>query len=69
MKDESNGTKRFFAFAGEILLALKTGRTLVVDEIECSMHPLLVRKLIELFQSPKANPKGAQLIFATPTTP
>jgi AAA15 family ATPase/GTPase len=65
MEDESNGTKRFFALAGVILVALKTGRTMVVDEIECSMHPNLVRKLVELFQSPKANNKGAQLIFAT----
>jgi len=65
MEDESNGTKRFFALAGEILRAFGAGRTMVVDEIECSMHPLLVRKMIEIFQSPKANPKGAQLVFAT----
>ncbi len=65
MEAESNGTKRFFALAGEILGALKTGKTMVVDEIECSLHPNLVRKLIELFQSPKANDKGAQLVFAT----
>ncbi len=29
------------------------------------MHPLLTRKIVELFQNPDANPKGAQLIFAT----
>lgn len=29
------------------------------------MHPLLTRKLIELFQSPETNTKGAQLIFTT----
>ncbi len=29
------------------------------------MHPILTRKLIELFQSPEVNKKGAQLIFAT----
>jgi len=65
MAEESNGTKRFFALAGPILHALENGNLMAVDEIECSMHPLLVRKLIELFQSPKANVKGAQLIFAT----
>src|SRR5439155_5216535 len=37
----------------------------VVDELDCSMHPLLVRKLIELFQSPQVNTKGAQLLFTT----
>jgi hypothetical protein len=63
--DESNGTQRFFALAGPFLEALDTGAVVVVDELDCSMHPLLTRKLIELFQSPKANKKGAQLIFAT----
>jgi len=63
--DESNGTKRFFALCGPFLEALGSGALVVVDELECSMHPLLTRKLIELFQSPGANKSGAQLIFAT----
>lgn len=65
VKDESNGTQRFFALAGPVLDALDTGSVIVADELECSMHPLLTRKLIELFQSPRENKKGAQLIFAT----
>lgn len=64
-QDESNGTQRFFAIAGPILEALDRGHALVLDEFECSMHPLLSRRLLELFQSPKANTKGAQLIVAT----
>jgi len=64
-RDESNGTKRFFALCGPFLDAMEKGAVVVVDELECSMHPLLTRKLIELFQSPNANKKGAQLIFAT----
>lgn len=67
-RDESNGTKRFFALAFPILEALKEGTVLVLDEFECSMHPNLSRKLIELFQSREANSKGAQLIFATHDT-
>ncbi len=63
--DESKGTQRFFALAGPILDALEKGAAIVVDEIGCSMHPLLTRKLIELFLSPKMNKEGAQLIFAT----
>jgi len=63
--DESNGTLRFFALVGPLLDALSLGSVVVVDEMECSMHPLLTRKLIELFQSPEVNKKGAQLIFAT----
>ena len=63
--DESNGTKRFFALCGPFLDALGNGAVVVVDELECSMHPLLTRKLIELFQSAGVNESGAQLIFAT----
>jgi len=67
-EEESNGTQRFFALAGPFTDALSEGAVVVVDELECSMHPLLTRKLIELFQSPSVNDKGAQLIFATHDT-
>jgi AAA15 family ATPase/GTPase len=63
--DESNGTRRFFALAGPILDALDRGAALVLDEFECSIHPLLARKMLELFQGTNVNRKGAQLIFAT----
>ena len=64
-EDESNGTQRFFALAEPILSALSDGKLLVIDELDCSMHPLLTRKVIEFFQSPEENTNGAQLIFAT----
>ena len=64
-EDESNGTQRFFALAGPILSALSDGDLLVIDEIDCSMHPLLTRKVVELFQSPEENTNGAQLVFTT----
>jgi predicted ATPase len=65
MEEESNGTQRFFALAGPFLDALDQGAVAVLDELDCSMHPLLTRKLVEFFQSPGVNKKGAQLIFAT----
>ena len=64
-EDESNGTQRFFALAGPLLSALSDGSLLVIDELDCSMHPLLTRKVIELFQSPEENTNGAQLVFTT----
>jgi hypothetical protein len=63
--DESSGTQRFFALVGPVLEALDEGHLLVVDELDCSMHPQLTYKLVEMFHSPEANPKGAQLVFAT----
>jgi hypothetical protein len=64
-EDESLGTQRFFAIVGRMLIALDRGDVLVLDELDCSMHPLLTWKLIELFQSDEANPNGAQLLFTT----
>jgi hypothetical protein len=67
-RDESDGTQRFFGIIGTILQALDDGGLLVVDELDCSMHPQLTRKLVEMFHSEEANPKGAQLVFATHDT-
>jgi len=66
--DESNGTQRFFGIIGAVLNAFDRGDLLVVDELDCSMHPHLTYKLVEMFQSAEANPKGAQLVFATHDT-
>jgi hypothetical protein len=63
--DESQGTQRFFAVAGPLLDALANGAFVVVDELDASMHPLLTRRLLELFQSAEANDSGAQLLFTT----
>jgi AAA15 family ATPase/GTPase len=65
MEEESNGTQRFFALAVPFLHALDHGAVMIVDELDCSLHPNLTRKLIELYQSPSANSRGAQLIFTT----
>jgi hypothetical protein len=67
--DESFGTRNWFALLGPLLLALKEGAVLLVDELDASLHPLLVTEFIRLFQDP-ANPKNAQLIFTShDTTP
>jgi hypothetical protein len=63
--NESKGTRRLFYLAGLIFHALDHGSALVVDELECSLHPKLTRFIINIFHSKKANPKNAQLIFAT----
>jgi len=63
--DESTGTLKLLAIGGLILEALADGQTLVIDELDKSLHPKLTRMLINIFRSPKLNPKNAQLIFAT----
>ena len=62
---ESAGTQRFFSRIGSWLKMLETGGTLIVDEIESSMHPLMTRHLIEVMQDRGININQAQLIFTT----
>ncbi|HAS90072.1 MAG TPA: hypothetical protein DCS48_12325 [Desulfovibrio sp.] len=64
-KDESEGTKTLYAISGRIILSLTLGSPLAVDELDSSLHPYLIRKIIQLFTNKKTNPKGAQLIFTT----
>jgi len=66
--DESNGTRKFFSLSGLIIDGLNNGWTIFVDELDSSLHPLLVRYIVELFHNPKINNKGAQLIFNTQDT-
>jgi len=68
MKHESAGTRRLAGLVGLILHALKTGGVLLIDELECSLHPLLMREIVMLFKKRRYNPKGAQLIFTTHNT-
>ncbi|MCX6064843.1 MAG: ATP-binding protein [Chloroflexi bacterium] len=65
---ESDGTRRLFGLSAPIFDTLKNGKVLFVDEIDRSLHPLLTRKLIQLFQNPQLNSKGAQLVFNTHDT-
>jgi AAA15 family ATPase/GTPase len=65
LEKESAGTQRFFALSGPLEEVLENGWTLFIDELDSSLHPLLVRHLINLFHNPQTNPKGAQLIFNT----
>lgn len=68
LKEESSGTQRLFALSGPLSEVLDNGWTLFVDELDASLHPLLVRYLVELFHNPNYNPRGAQLIFNTHDT-
>ncbi|MBN1554065.1 MAG: ATP-binding protein [Phycisphaerae bacterium] len=65
--DESDGTRRLFELSVPCLMARDMGYTLIMDEVEASLHPLLIRNLVKYFMD-KENSKGAQLIFTTHNT-
>lgn len=66
--DESGGTQKLFAFAGPLLDVLAKGRILFVDELDTSLHPLMVRFLINLIHNTEINRNNAQLAFTTHDT-
>ena len=47
---------------------LSNGGTLIVDELESSLHALLTLQMIKLFSQRETNPNGAQLLFSTHET-
>jgi len=63
---ESEGTKKFLKLAGPLLDVIENSRTLVIDELDTRLHPLLTKSFIQLFNSFK-NEKS-QLIFTTHDT-
>lgn len=67
-RNESKGTQKFFALAGPVLDTLENGKVLFIDELDASLHPILTKFLISLFNSKEYNKKNAQLIFATHST-
>lgn len=68
LMDESSGTRNLLFLAGPVLGILKKGLTVVIDELDTSLHTLLVRELVHLFHRPEVNTGGAQLIFTTHDT-
>ncbi len=62
LEEQSAGTQNLFFFAGPWLDLLDNSGILVVDEIDTSLHPLIVRRLVEQLQCPSCR---GQLIFTT----
>lgn len=67
-RQESDGTKKLFALAGSLAQSLETGKTVIVDELESKLHPLVTKEIVKLFNSNISNKKNAQLIFTTHDT-
>lgn len=64
-EEESDGTRALFAFAGPWLDVIEKERVLMVDELDTSLHPLMVHYLVKLLHH---QGRKAQLIFTTHDT-
>lgn len=67
-RNESEGTIKYFALAYPIIDALDHGKRVIIDELDSKLHPLLVKRIIALFNDAKTNPYGAQLLFTAHDT-
>ena len=68
MEDESAGTQAFIQLLPGLFESIGQGRLMVLDELDASLHPKLTRAIVRAFQSPLANPRGAQLACTTHDT-
>ena len=57
---DSNGTKKFMKYLVRILTALKKGGIVIIDEIDSSLHTLITKSILNIFNN--ENNKTAQLI-------
>lgn len=64
MTEESDGTRKLFFMMLTILDIVRNNKTLLIDEIEDSLHPKIVDYIIKIFYASES----AQLIFSTHNT-
>lgn len=65
LSDESSGTIKMFGVLPYIAESIRDGITLIIDELDAKLHPLLLNYIIGLFRDPKINKNKAQLIFTS----
>lgn len=62
---ESEGTMKIINFVPLVIAVMAKGATLVIDEMDSSLHPSAVFSIINAFHNNELNAKKAQLIFTT----
>lgn len=67
LNEESSGIKRLFEIICPMIDILNTGKVLICDELEASLHEAVIYKIVQLFQNYKKD-IFAQLIFSTHDT-
>ena len=68
ISEESLGTQVIFSFIPVLKDVLDNGKVLIIDEFDKSLHPFIVKYIVEIFNDLEINKKGAQLIFNTHDT-
>lgn len=66
--NESEGTKKLIALAGPLMDVFDNSYVLFIDEFDARLHPLITKKIIDMFNSIDVNKKNAQVVVATHDT-
>lgn len=67
--EESDGTNELLWRIVGILLTFRIGGVMVVDELDSSIHPLVLRELVRMMRSRRFNERGdAQFVFTAHAT-
>lgn len=65
LSEESSGTRKLFGLLPFIAKSLVYGTTLVIDELDAKIHPVLLQYVIKMFSDMNINKNGGQLIFTS----
>jgi hypothetical protein len=65
---ESLGTQTWFSLVGPVIRVINNSDTLLVDELDASLHPQLTAEILSIFHDPSKNPRQGQLLFTSHDT-
>lgn len=65
LDEESDGTQMVYRYAAPFLQSVSNNFVVVVDELDNSLHPILLEQFVAIFTEPKNVSSEAQIIFTT----
>jgi len=63
--EESSGTKFLLRILPQIFVTIENGTILILDEMDMHLHPMVLRKVVNLFLDESINRNNAQLLCST----
>lgn len=68
LQRESDGTIKMFSIMPAIIKNLEYGGLLCIDELDVKLHPLLFRKIVNMYKDKSINKNNAQLVYTSHST-
>ena len=65
LSEESSGTRKIISILPVILKGIDQNCLFAIDELDAKLHPLLLRRIIELFTDRRINKGSAQMLFTS----